>query len=239
MKFHTVTLRLLLTALLLSAATSGNNSTEINLHHQTYTDDAVSATPPTSSVSSTSAPSFDPTSESSTLEENISTSSKFDTPTTVSSRPRHRTPTTVYTSIFQYACPPDFLRLGNGCYYFSKEMATWTIAHFECRAKDSQLMAIETAWEDGLMRRHLSMHAMTRLNRWIGGIYDWSQEEWVWGGSGDVMHYRGFLKEATQSRRWQCAYMAPELYYRWQRTQCTHTMHYICEAPFTRMPRPV
>ncbi|KAF2361047.1 C-type lectin fold [Trinorchestia longiramus] len=99
--------------------------------------------------------------------------------------------------LFCYECPPQFLRLGNGCYYFSKRMETWTMAHFECRTRDSQLAVMDSAWEDRVIRGHLSRRAMTRLNRWIGGIYDWNQEQWVWGSSGEYSSGCGGVQVST------------------------------------------
>lgn len=32
-----------------------------------------------------------------------------------------------------YVCPPEFIRLGMSCYYFSKEAASWQNAHFACQ----------------------------------------------------------------------------------------------------------
>ncbi|CAH2215638.1 jg21836, partial [Pararge aegeria aegeria] len=32
-----------------------------------------------------------------------------------------------------YVCPPQFIRLGHGCYYFSENKATWHDALFACK----------------------------------------------------------------------------------------------------------
>lgn len=55
----------------------------------------------------------------------------------------------------RYLCPPEFLRLGNSCYYLSIEMATWHAAHFACRDRGSQLAALETQWEDTTIRNYI------------------------------------------------------------------------------------
>uniref|UniRef100_A0A2H1VNV4 SFRICE_028840 n=1 Tax=Spodoptera frugiperda TaxID=7108 RepID=A0A2H1VNV4_SPOFR len=31
-----------------------------------------------------------------------------------------------------YVCPPQFIRLGHSCYYFSENKATWQAALFAC-----------------------------------------------------------------------------------------------------------
>ncbi|VVC88524.1 unnamed protein product [Leptidea sinapis] len=39
-----------------------------------------------------------------------------------------------------YVCPPDFIRLGHSCYFFSDNKATWQTALFACKFHD----AVET-----------------------------------------------------------------------------------------------
>ncbi|CAL4147804.1 unnamed protein product, partial [Meganyctiphanes norvegica] len=137
----------------------------------------------------------------------------------------------------RYMCPPNFLRLGNGCYYFGSEMATWHDAHFACRDRDSQLITLETQWEDLTIRHYLNKPEFARLNRWLGGIYNWSTRRWMWGPSGEAMPYLGFLTSIPpESSRWHCVFMAPTLNYRWNHELCTTQMHFICEAPQSKIP---
>jgi len=142
------------------------------------------------------------------------------------------------TPTYKYVCPPEFLKLGNGCYYVSKALGSWQWAHFECRERDSQLAALGSQWEDSVLRGYLNRPTITPLNRWIGGIHDWQRGRWQWGSSGAAMAYQGFLsvgEGAAVSPQWSCAYMNPELYYRWSYAKCTEKMHFICEAPFKKV----
>jgi len=144
-------------------------------------------------------------------------------------------------SSYNNICPTDFMRLGNGCYYISKNMGPWQWAHFECRARDSQLAVIDTAWEDSTLRAYLNNQDIAQVNRWIGGIHDWNQREWVWGSSGKSMKYQGFVTDPSaksttssplSSPQWACVLMDAKVFYRWSYDKCTDSMHFVCEAPF-------
>ncbi|XP_042883297.1 perlucin-like protein [Penaeus japonicus] len=139
----------------------------------------------------------------------------------------------------QYRCPPNFIRLGNSCYYFSTDMKSWHDAHFACRGLQSQLAALETRWEDRTLRNYMNKPQFASLNRWVGGIYNWSRRQWTWGSSASVMTYSGFLTpQFPRSSRWHCLFLSPVLNYRWNHDLCTQTMHYLCEAPLIRIPDP-
>ena len=56
----------------------------------------------------------------------------------------------------RYYCPPDFVRLGNGCYHFSSHIASWQNAHFSCRDLGAQLGSLDSRWEDSTIRSYLS-----------------------------------------------------------------------------------
>lgn len=51
-------------------------------------------------------------------------------------------------------CPPNFIKIGNECYYFSTDQLSWLEAHFECKDKDSRL-AEPIKHEDRKVRRYL------------------------------------------------------------------------------------
>lgn len=51
-------------------------------------------------------------------------------------------------------CPPKFVRLGNECYYFATEKASWLDAHFECKDRNSKL-AEPFKFEDYRLRKYL------------------------------------------------------------------------------------
>ena len=56
----------------------------------------------------------------------------------------------------RYYCPPDFVRLGNGCYLFSSHITSWQNAHFACRDVQAQLVVFENRWEDSTIRSYLT-----------------------------------------------------------------------------------
>ena len=61
-----------------------------------------------------------------------------------------------------------------------------------------------------------------RLERWIGGLYDWSGQRWLWGATGQPMNFLGFgeLSEG-RLREWHCVYMDPEQGHKWNHKLCT------------------
>lgn len=51
-------------------------------------------------------------------------------------------------------CPPEFQRIGNECYYFSKQKDTWMEAYWSCRERVSKL-AEPFKFEDKRLRKYL------------------------------------------------------------------------------------
>lgn len=54
-------------------------------------------------------------------------------------------------------CPPEFQRIGNECYFISREKETWMEAHFKCVDRDSKL-AEPFKFEDKRLRKYLLTH---------------------------------------------------------------------------------
>jgi hypothetical protein len=139
-----------------------------------------------------------------------------------------------------YVCPPDFVRNGNSCYFFSTHMATWQEAHFECKDRDSELARLEKGWEDRNMRSYLNKPELAHLERWIGGIYNWETKRWVWGATGRRVGYQGFSRRSpTEDPKWHCIVMDPVMMYKWGIRSCVHRKHYICEKPLQVVMVPV
>lgn len=63
----------------------------------------------------------------------------------------------------RYFCPADFVRLGNGCYYFSSYIASWQNAHFACRDHGAQLAVLDSRWEDNTIQTYLSRPEFGKL----------------------------------------------------------------------------
>ncbi|XP_075233556.1 galactose-specific lectin nattectin-like [Lycorma delicatula] len=133
----------------------------------------------------------------------------------------------------RYECPARFVRVGNSCYYLSANMASWRDAHFACADMASQLATLERKWEDRNMRSLLKKPEAARLERWIGGIWDWEQKCWVWGETGKRLKYQGFTRKSRKNgnNEWHCIAMDPMVLYRWKSASCLESKHYICETP--------
>jgi hypothetical protein len=76
------------------------------------------------------------------------------------------------------------------------------------------------------------LHILARLERWIGGIYNWETKRWVWGSTGRRLSYQGFSRRSpTEDSTWHCIVMDPIMMYKWGTRSCVHRKHYICEKP--------
>nr|CAD7394624.1 unnamed protein product [Timema cristinae] len=77
--------------------------------------------------------------------------------------------------------------------------------------------------------------AKSRLERWIGGIYNWETKHWVWGATGEDLVHQGFSRQNPNTdHKWHCIMMDPTNHYRWNAKSCVHKKHYICETPLKK-----
>lgn len=88
-------------------------------------------------------------------------------------------------------CPPDFLKIGNECYFMSKSKESWLDAHFECKDRNSKL-AEPLKFADRRLRKFLKNRDRSAEGRWIGGMYNWQTNVWQWGYNGGAMKYHSF-----------------------------------------------
>ena len=88
-------------------------------------------------------------------------------------------------------CPPHFEKIGNQCYFISQNKANWLDAHFECKDRNSKL-AEPVKEDDRILRKYLQHRDATKMEKWIGGIYNWEQHSWHWGYNGAAMSYQSF-----------------------------------------------
>lgn len=139
-----------------------------------------------------------------------------------------------------YVCPPNFIRLGHSCYFFSENKATWHNALFECSDRESNL-TVPARWEDRNLRKYLNKpDGAVKASRWIGGIFDDAAKSWRWGGDLRKMHYQSFSKMKKMSPeelKWHCIAMMPELLYRWSPRTCTEARHYICQRKLQKVAK--
>lgn len=66
-------------------------------------------------------------------------------------------------------CPPEFQRIGNECYFLSRQKETWMEAHFNCVDRDSKL-AEPFKFEDKRLRKYL-LASGNHIGKWnlLGG----------------------------------------------------------------------
>lgn len=135
-----------------------------------------------------------------------------------------------------YICPPKFVRQGNSCYYISTDNATWHDAHFKCQSmskkKKITLAVLETKKEDRNLKQFLK--SPPERDRWIGGIFNWKQKQWLWGPTGAVVKYnRKFLTRARRRQKdyfFHCIVLNAKRKYNWKAEKCLRERRYICET---------
>lgn len=133
-----------------------------------------------------------------------------------------------------FTCPNEFARYNNGCYYLSKKTATWQESLFDCvhLSRNSNLVVLDNKWKDKSIRDFLQNSELPQVKRWIAGIYDWKQQVWMWGTTGQKIKYQAFSRRKKgDDKPWKCIYTNPDLYHRWSSEDCFRENYYICEAP--------
>lgn len=90
-------------------------------------------------------------------------------------------------------CPPEFLKIGNECYFISKKKESWLDAHFDCKDRNSKL-AEPLKFADRRLRKYLRTREQVAGEKWIGGMYNWQTGNWQYGYNGGEMKYQGFTE---------------------------------------------
>lgn len=75
-----------------------------------------------------------------------------------------------------YVCPPEFLRLSQNCYYFSKDRSSWQDAYFSCRDRHGKLAMLRSPYEDKMLRTFLNKVSLG--NNYYLPKLDWCIELW-------------------------------------------------------------
>lgn len=85
----------------------------------------------------------------------------------------------------------------------------------------------------------LKYYIPAKLERWIGGIYNWQQMAWEWGVTGEKVVFQNFgLPQSNHSKQqyaWHCITIDPTLRYKWSPRSCVERKHYVCEVPAGRI----
>lgn len=69
--------------------------------------------------------------------------------------------------------------------------------------------------------------------RWIGGIYDWMQNQWKWASSGRKIRYNKFNITphfSNEQDPWQCIVLDPNIDYKWTAHSCLQKKYFVCET---------
>ncbi|XP_034945622.1 uncharacterized protein [Chelonus insularis] len=142
--------------------------------------------------------------------------------------------------IRRFACPVGFFRLKRNCYYLSAGIAPWREAYFHCRDRNATLAVLDKNGKDRILRKYLMGDQFTKLERWIGGIYNWQQMAWEWGVPGEKIVFQNFANLShgnPHQYAWHCIVLDPFAKYKWNPRSCFKKKHYICEAPAGRIER--
>ncbi|XP_014298014.1 uncharacterized protein LOC103575420 [Microplitis demolitor] len=143
--------------------------------------------------------------------------------------------------IRRFACPVGFFRLKRNCYYLSAGMAPWREAHFHCKDRNSTLAILDKKAKNRRLRKYLMGDQFTRLERWIGGIYNWQQMSWEWGVSGEKIVFQNFdnssHSKSNEEYAWHCVVLDPLVKYKWSPRSCVEKKHYICQVRAGRIGR--
>ncbi|XP_020296203.1 uncharacterized protein LOC109861098 [Pseudomyrmex gracilis] len=140
----------------------------------------------------------------------------------------------------RFACPVGFFRLKRFCYYLSAGTAPWREAYFHCKDRNATLAILDRNGKDKILRKYLMGEQFTKLERWIGGIFNWQQMAWEWGVTGEKMVFQSFGKAETEKSEkyaWHCVIMDPAFKYKWSARSCVERKYYICEVPAGRIVR--
>lgn len=70
--------------------------------------------------------------------------------------------------------------------------------------------------------------------RWIGGIYDWINDQWKWAATGHKIQYNKFERiphfDNVQDDHWQCIAINPNIDFTWTSNTCLQKKYFICES---------
>ncbi|KAK9869648.1 hypothetical protein WA026_003395 [Henosepilachna vigintioctopunctata] len=132
------------------------------------------------------------------------------------------------------ACSLEFSLIGTKCYHFSNEATNWDEAYYDCLGKNSSLAILSNAKEEKYLRNFLKRHyrAFGEKNRWIGGKFDWKNDQWVWAETGEKLSYRAFAKSPPKDKRllqWTCIVMDSSRKNKWTFKSCMQRNNYICQ----------
>lgn len=93
-----------------------------------------------------------------------------------------------------FRCPRSFVKLGSGCYYFSRDRMGWIEAKKTCElmTEGGRLVHIETPAERDLLLKQVAKQSRSRFEYWTAGNDIDEENRWVWaGGEADKVREGG------------------------------------------------
>jgi len=107
----------------------------------------------------------------------------------------------LYAYEVKSACPREFIRLGESCYYFSEEKANWFEADSKCRDMGALLLSIETKGEEFYINLHLR-NQQKISSYWTSGTIDPnSPKNHIWSVTGKRFSHANWCTDEPSNQQ--------------------------------------
>uniref|UniRef100_A0A3P9MCZ9 C-type lectin domain-containing protein n=1 Tax=Oryzias latipes TaxID=8090 RepID=A0A3P9MCZ9_ORYLA len=122
-------------------------------------------------------------------------------------------------------CPEDWIRFGSFCYFFSEESKSWNEAREFCRAREADLVVINSKEENEFISK------LKKQKVWIGLSDRDLEGTWKWVDGSSLTLFWASDQPDNHKGGEDCGHMLAynEFPGRWNDVQCSFTMQWICE----------
>ena len=134
-------------------------------------------------------------------------------------------------------CPPSFEKVGNDCYFVSKEKVGWIEARKKCEKKGSVLVTLDTESVTEVLVNLVKKSSRKHFNEfWTAGNDIEVEGVWEWAGVRSEVPEFGWTEEPYYSIEENCLVWVVELRTRgrysdgWHGASCCNSALYICQA---------
>ncbi|XP_052717131.1 perlucin-like [Crassostrea angulata] len=136
------------------------------------------------------------------------------------------------TGTVQLCCPDGWRKGKNSCYYIGTSLKTWVEASGICQAFHSELVVINDAEENSLLKEIITnIKGAFSTNFWMDGSDQITEGLWVWASTMETIRYTNW-EQGEPNNYIGIAEDCLELYlsnFKWNDIRCTHANHFICE----------
>ena len=97
------------------------------------------------------------------------------------------------------------MKLGSGCYYFSRDRMGWIEAKKTCElmTEGGRLVHIETPAERDLLLKQVAKQSRSRFEYWTAGNDIDEENRWVWaGGEAEKVRTRSFFRSNRSNMKY-------------------------------------